>query len=412
MIQVLDRWNKGIIGLVFNVTLVDASNNILQVVESAVERQTLFQDLGLQTPQATCSFNNQQADCAGLYAFPGLGLSSTVTTGFYRFRFDSEGIQLVQEDELFFVNKAMTDTTEVDAYMLGTMLTGLMCIILFEMNKMDNLILNRNTFKYLQSQKFKKLWMVVATGLMMFLFYVIVTFYTMLSENKTPPHKANGILNGSDYISMYGSFVIMVAVSASCVYSLYFMFQNRQSFSIKNNDLFVRKLCAPVEIEQARRFFIGSVRNLIVAKDRVSSSHGFFAKLYDRYRYRLGRIKRLVNALWEWLKKVRGFAKATYRRVKYSIPLFNSLYFGWFDMTIGQRVLGAIWLSVFVVLSFLGFGLWFSHKLDTWLSGFYGEYVSTLVTLGYVPTDWFTTKWPDQQNLSTLRQVMIIYYGR
>eukprot|EP00960_Hanusia_phi_P077354 768681-Hanusia_phi.AAC.8 len=306
----------------------------------------------------------------------------------------------------------MSDTTRIDAYMLGTMLTGLMCILLFEINKMDSLILNRNTFKYIQSKKLKKGWTVVITGLMVFLFFIIIEFYTMSSQNKTPPHKPNGILSGSDYISMYASYIIMIAVSISCLYSLYFMFQSRQNFTVKDNDLFVRKLCAPVEIELARRFFIGSVRNLIVSKERVSSSHGFLARLYDRYRYRLGKIRRLGISVWEFLKKMRSFAKATYRRIKYSIPVFNSVYFAWSDMKIGQRILGAMWLSIFVVLSLLGFGLWFSHKLDTWLSQFYGEYMSTVTTLGYVPTDWFTTKWPDQKSLSTLRQVMIIYYGR
>jgi hypothetical protein len=89
---------------------------------------------------------------------------------------------------------------------------------------------------------------------------------------------------------------------------------------------------------------------------------------------------------------------------RYSIPVFDSLFFGWSDMYYGQRFLSTMILTVFMMLTFLGLGIWAGQKLTKTLTQYYEYYQILLGQERFVdPTavDWSASRQSNQtQTLS------------
>ena len=127
-----DHRNISMEGFLFNVTLIDFQNNILNSVVPSSASKTIAQDQGFVQPGPSCPVNSINYDCQGLYFFPILATLNTVRTGFYTFRFSSEGLFIVDQHELMFINIVLPDTLYKLGYMLGISCSILCSIMLFQ----------------------------------------------------------------------------------------------------------------------------------------------------------------------------------------------------------------------------------------------------------------------------------------
>lgn len=102
-------------------TMVDYYNNILDNARQGYRNSKpggpeqwsyISQDWGLESQAetgSTCVVNQTLLDCPGLYKFEGLATKNITATGFYQYRFEVNGIELVQPAELLFSNIALKD---------------------------------------------------------------------------------------------------------------------------------------------------------------------------------------------------------------------------------------------------------------------------------------------------------------
>ena len=133
-LRLKDHRNQAIGGLLFNVTLVDFQGQDIDSVEPATEGLSIAQDEGYVHPQAgiSCVVNSTKYDCQGLYAFPILGTSSSVRTGFYTFQFSSAGLTVLDHHELLFVNIVLPDTLYKVGYLVGLACSILCSVMIFQ----------------------------------------------------------------------------------------------------------------------------------------------------------------------------------------------------------------------------------------------------------------------------------------
>jgi hypothetical protein len=151
VVKLKDHRGFGVIGLSFNVTLVDSNDDILNEVVSAKRGDLLMTDWGLSKDVEICAANKSRYDCNGLYGFEALATGNRLKSGFYRIRFESNGITIVQGIDLLFMNEYMPNILRLRYYMYLSLGVSGANLLLFQFNRLDKLIFQKFTGKYQQT---------------------------------------------------------------------------------------------------------------------------------------------------------------------------------------------------------------------------------------------------------------------
>jgi len=211
-----------------NVTMVDFDNNILDLAKQGYRNSRpggpeqwsyISQDWGMESVAdggTNCVVNQSLLDCAGLYKFEGLSTTNTTPTGFYQFRFEVNGVEIVQPGELLFSNIALKDETWntnplmmgmfgerspefKEGFMLLSALAISLCYSTFRHNCIANRALDTTTGKFEPRKDDLGLVKGLAIALLSFLFIMLNWVYFDLSDlEKLPPYFMDGQLTFAD----------------------------------------------------------------------------------------------------------------------------------------------------------------------------------------------------------------------
>ena len=412
VIRAKDHRGFALMGLDFNVTLVDYQDNIMDVAVSATRGERLATDLGLSKELPICPANGSRFDCDGLYSFEKLATENYVKSGFYRWRFECEGMTAVQAIDLVFMNEYMPNILRLTVYMYLSMGSCGVILLLFQMNRLDRLIFQKYTAKYLQRPEERILYGLMGTaGIALFGWFSYLFFVTLV-QSKTPPHEPEGYLLPTDVMANWSTWILYLVVLASCLHAFWVMSQKRESFSGNSPEIFLRKLGMNAKVAEARRSFVGKMAKQIDKPPRLTAARGRFAKKMEKY-------KNKVRDLWKYWKMIKTGVfyvfvegKKLYVRLKYSNPAFKSLYFAWPDVFYGIRFRSSLLLNTLLLSISCLVGLWFGEKFSSMLTKYYGTYLSMVIARGSTEIDWFEEIWTNKGGLGTIQQVTVLFHAR
>ncbi|KAJ1481644.1 hypothetical protein T484DRAFT_1806652 [Baffinella frigidus] len=192
-----------------------------------------------------------------------------------------------------------------------------------------------------------------------FMGYISYLFYTTSELTKTPPHEMNGYLLLSDYIAKY-------MVASLFIVAIPRVPKPGRSRQLENT---VRKLGRDARLEIAKRTYVGDVRQPMDKPPNVDYT-GRMGKVQEWWDTQ----KRKWPAYNRWKLRLFHMQNAFIIGAKYSIPVFDNLYFGWTDIFYGQRFLATMVLIGFMIMTCLGLGIWAGQKLVKTLTEYYSYY--------------------------------------
>lgn len=414
VIRLKDHRGFAVIGHSFNVTLVDHEDRIVDEVASASRGELLYVDWGLEKDVGICVANDSRYDCDGLYSFENLATNNGLKTGFYRFRFESQGLSVVQGKDLLFMNDYMPNILRLNTYMYMSMGTCGALLILFQFNRVDKLVFQRFTSKYVQVPEERFMYGVLGTGALAVFGWISRLFYVTLAQSKTPPHVLDGQLIPTDLMSTYSIYTLYIMALASCLYAFWFMSRRVERFRSVVPERFLQKLGMNARVADMRRSFVGKSRKHIERPPKISAARGRFAKKLEKYKARIRELQKYTKVIFNLASILYLWCKKTYVRVKYANPAFKSLYFAWPDVFYGIRFRAAFLLNCLLVVTSCLAGLWFGDRFSALLTKYYGTYISLVLAKGSMSknVDWFDEIWTNKMSLGTLQQVAVIFHAR
>jgi len=412
VIRVLDHRGFAQIGLDFNVTIVDHMDNILDQVVSASRGERLPIDLGLSKDVSICGANDTRWDCDGLYSFEALATGNRLKSGFYRFRFECEGLSIVQETDLLFMNEYMPNILRLDWYMWISTGTCGVCLLLFQFNRLDTLVFQKFTAKYLQSPEERVIIGVLGTAALCVFGWFSFLFYTTLRQSKLPPHVLGGVLLPTDLMSTYSVYALYIVGLVCCVYSFFVMSQRRETFQQDEPEKFLKKLGMSSKVAEARRRFLGQLTKHIDKPPVLSAPRGRLGKKLEKYKAKLRELAKVWKVIYNIASVAYTSSNKAWVTIKYSNPAFKSLYFAWPDVFYGIRFRSAFVLNTLLVLTSCLVGLWFGEKFSAILTKYYGTYMQLVLENGSKNIDWFDEIWTNKMDLGTVQQVTVIFHAR
>ena len=414
VIRAKDHRGFGVIGLNFGVNLLDYQDNIVHEVVSAKRGALLTTDWGLNKEIGICGANATRFDCDGTYVFEALATNNRMVSGFYRFRFECEGLSIIQGSDLLFMNEYMPNILRLSWYMYLSMGTCGCCLLLFQLNRLDKLIFQKYTAKYAQNPEERVLLGVMGTAGMGIFGWFTYLFYVTVGQSKTPPHVMDGVMLPTDLMSTYSVYSLHILVLISCLHAFYVMSQRKEKFKSDVPEAFLHKLGMNAKVADARRLFVGKLRKHIDRPPKISAARGRLAKKLEKYKAKLRELQKYWKLIFNFASFVYGKARELYIRIKYSNPAFQSLYFAWPDVFYGIRFRGSLLLNVLLVVTSCLVGLWFGEYFSSLLTKYYATYISMVLSKGPTAerTDWFDEIWTNKGGLGTVQQVTVIFHAR
>lgn len=414
IIRVKDHRGFAMIGHSFNVTLVDHEDNILDEVATASRGELVYEDWGLKKKVSICGANDSRYDCDGLYSFENLATKNRVKTGFYRFRFECQGLSVVQGMDVLFMNEYMPNILRLNWYMYLSMGTCGALLLLFQFNRVDKLVFHRFTSKYNQMPEERFLYGILGTVAIAAFGWVTRLFYITVTESKTPPHVLDGKLILTDLMSMWTIYILYILSLASCVYAFQYMSRRIERFRSVTPEVFLQKLGMNVRVADLRRTYVGKLPKHIERPPKISAARGRLAKKLEKYKAKLRELLKFLTIILNVGNMIALWGRRTYIRLKYSSPAFKSLYFAWPDVFYGIRFQSIFLLNCLLVLSSCFVGLWFGDRFSALLTHYYGLYISMVLEKGSMSNsvDWFDEIWTNKMGLGTLQQVAVIFHAR
>jgi hypothetical protein len=190
--------------LLRQITLLDADNTVLDAVRSASTAFGLAEDMELSSSGPRCSARAATLDCAGLYGFGDrLAIANWVKTGFYRFRFEVQGFEVVQEQDVYMKNQYLPDVLFLELYMVASLATVLLSFSILQISKEPPKHFSPTTAQYTEARSWGFLLSFPIMCLVGLMAYVNWLFYDTSEKTKLPPHLPDGFLLLSDYISKW-----------------------------------------------------------------------------------------------------------------------------------------------------------------------------------------------------------------
>lgn len=418
ILRVKDWRGIAVWGLEFDVRLVDADDDILDKVQSSSRGVTLTQDQGLRQIGPSCSSMEVIFDCHGLYAFPNLATANDVKTGFYRFRFEVGGLAVIHPIDLLFRNYYLPNILYIDLYMIISLASPIMCMVLFQINRADKYIYNPHTAKYSQSAARRLFQSTLPTAMVGFFGVANYYFYLDSDQSKTPPYDADGELIMSDVVAKWLVMFLFAFVFGWLFRSLFGELK-RGPNKILEMEHFVNKLGHSESIEVLRRGFVGKVPRSIPKPPKpipVTTITNKHLKRIDKVIKFISKsitgFVKLLGFLWYAFRVLIKKIQKLYLHLKYQLPMFTSLYQGWPDVHFGQRILTTIMLCFFVVSAALTIGVWFGDRVQGLLSSYYARYLDILSRHGTDQVDWAGEVRASGAGLNSLEEVIVIFCSR
>ena len=412
VIRIKDHRGFAIIGHDISVKLIDYQNQILDKVVSASRGLRLTTDWGLSKDLPICNANGSRYDCDGLYVFDRLALENDVKSGFYRLRFECQGLAIVQGIDMVFMNAYLPNILRLNLWMYLSMGTCGCCLLLFQLNRLDRLVFQKYTAKYLQSAEERFLLGVIGTAGIAGFGWCSYLFYVTLRQSKTPPHEPDGYMLPTDEMANWSTWILYILVLISCVYSFYVMSGSRDKFSLVSSERFLQKLGMNAKVAETRRTFISKIPKKIDRPPRITAARGRFGKKLEKYKNKLRDLEKVWKILYRIAAAAYMEAKQVYVRIKYANPAFKSLYFAWPDVSYGIRFRTALILNTLLIVGSCLIGLWFDDYFSAVLTKYYATYISMVLDAGMKDRDWFDEIWTNKGGLGTLQQVVVIFFAR
>lgn len=313
---------------------------------------------------------------------------------------------------MVFMNAYLPNILRLNLWMYLSMGTCGCCLLLFQLNRLDRLVFQKYTAKYLQSAEERFLLGVIGTAGIAGFGWCSYLFYVTLRQSKTPPHEPDGYMLPTDEMANWSTWILYILVLISCVYSFYVMSGSRDKFSLVSSERFLQKLGMNAKVAETRRTFISKIPKKIDRPPRITAARGRFGKKLEKYKNKLRDLEKVWKILYRIAAAAYMEAKQVYVRIKYANPAFKSLYFAWPDVSYGIRFRTALILNTLLIVGSCLIGLWFDDYFSAVLTKYYATYISMVLDAGMKDRDWFDEIWTNKGGLGTLQQVVVIFFAR
>ena len=197
------------------------------------------------------------------------------------------------------------------------------CLLLFQLNRLDRLVFQKYTAKYLQSAEERFLLGVIGTAGIAGFGWCGYLFYVTLRQSKTPPHEPDGYMLPTDEMANWSTWILYILVLISCVYSFYVMSGSRDKFSLVSSERFLQKLGMNAKVAETRRTFIGKIPKKIDSLENYSSARTLWEEIGE-IQEQAARLRKGMEDLYRIAAAAYMEAKQVYVRIKYANPAFRA----------------------------------------------------------------------------------------